>query len=50
MNEPHYVLYADQPLYKRLPWWVWALGIGALVVLIVGRGKGRDAGYEDYLR
>lgn len=38
MSDKHYVLYADRPFYTRVPWWIWAVGAGVLVLWLTRRG------------
>lgn len=49
MPEPTYTLYADRPFYKKLPWWVWALG-AVVLVWATAKRRARAAEFEDYLR
>lgn len=52
MASPEYVLQADEPFWKKVPVWGWAL-LGAFVLLVVGwrAQKAREqAEFEDYLK
>ncbi|MCA9571966.1 MAG: hypothetical protein KC656_29210 [Myxococcales bacterium] len=48
MSQTKYTMYADRPVWQKVPWWVWAIGLGALVVMLLKKGGGDE--YEDYLR
>lgn len=46
-----YRLYADEPFYKKVPLWAWALGAVALVIVLKAVfSKGSKGELEDYLR
>ncbi|MCB9664786.1 MAG: hypothetical protein H6732_11780 [Alphaproteobacteria bacterium] len=48
MAEPSYTLYADRPVWQRVPWWVWLVGGVLLVWKLTARRRRKD--FEDYLR
>ncbi|MCB9680059.1 MAG: hypothetical protein H6733_01180 [Alphaproteobacteria bacterium] len=49
MGTEGYRMYADEPIYKRIPWWAWVLGAGVLLLVLGRRRTRRGAEFEDYL-
>lgn len=49
MADPRYTLEADEPIWKQVPWWAWAIGLGVLFVILTGK-KRDQRDFEEYLR